>query len=411
MKQESYNTYVLTLIKKSFFSLRRGNTSLWVAILGVSIGICSLITVAGTMNGMQGLLIDKLIQIESYDFQGTQDVANMQNTISVLEEHAQIDVVVPFMDEFVFIQSAEESAVIHLRALYSTQANKDSVFFSALSLPDPSPGSYITPASVEDETGEIVPVIYIGWNLAAKLRVHKGGKVTITFPAQGAGFLPKQSKARIADVFYSASDYDSLWAFMSLEDYMVLQQQNFDTIQYGIRTHSDRKIDGILSEVLYDVESWKEKNSAFYIALRTEKIILLILSAVMYCIIVLHFRFTMIRRIRKKKDDIVSLRTLGATPSQVHLWFIGETIAVGILGTIFGIVSGLGIIHVYPIIRTHIAMRFGILSNISDTMGGAIGVQELIFIVLFTWGALLYSSWSVVHKNVKISPMKALRYE
>ena len=99
LKRENTN-FILLLIRRSFFSLRRSNVSLFIAFLGISIGIFSLIAITSTMNGMQNILIDELLKVEAYDYQGTSSFGKKNSIIKTLEENKTIEVVVPFLDDF-----------------------------------------------------------------------------------------------------------------------------------------------------------------------------------------------------------------------------------------------------------------------------------------------------------------------
>lgn len=411
LKHGLLNNFIFILVKHSFFSKRRSNASLFVALLGVSVGIFSLIAIVGTMNGMQSLLIDDLVAVESYDYQGTAPVKEIDERVEKIEATSQVSLVVPFIDEFAFVQTDNSSTVLHLRALYSKKVNEDSLFLSSISLNPNKNNQYFNSSHVKTESEKNIPHIIIGWSSSGKLAVSKGDMVLLTLPGQGNGFLPLQTQAKVSEVFYSASEYDYRWAFMSLEDYAMLVQNNIDTIHYGVRVHSHKGIRETLSQYLEDVASWQERNSAFFIALKTEKTILVLLSAVIFCIIVLHFRFSMLRRIKNKKDDIVSLRTMGATPQQITQWFFGETIIIGIIGTILGICVGLVYLYKYSYLYEKAVNYFGGYLYMAIPQGGTIRIRELVLIVCFTWIALLWSSWFVIKRSVTITPMQVLRYE
>lgn len=404
LKREISIKFILTLIRNSFFTIRRGNTSLWVALLGISVGVCSLVSVTGIMNGMQKLLVDKLVQIESYDYQGTADYDSILHTINELNDNSQIEIAVPFVDEFIFIETPNYSQVLHMRALDVSQMNKDSLFLQSLSLSTDRNKTYL------GKNQNHMPKIIIGWNLSGILDANIGDVVSIILPGAGSSFLPKRISMQISDIFYSQSEYDSQWGFVSLDNYMEIMENTIEHVQLGVRVNSHRGIESILEKHLEDVASWQEKNSVFVVALKTEKSILLILTAVIFCIIVLHFRFAMMRRIKNKKDDIVSLRTMGATPNQIIYWFLGETIVLNLFGTILGVVFGLGIIFGYDFIVDMAYNWFGAILDVG-IYRGAISVREILLIVMFTWTTLLWASRMVVRKSAHIVPMEVIRYE
>lgn len=410
VKYENTN-FILLLIRHSFFSMRRRNFSLVIAFFGISIGIFSLIAITSTMNGMQGILIDELLKIESYDYQGTASFENKNAIITTLEQNKNIEVVVPFLDDFAIMSGnqnrAGEQRLVNLRAIDTKQMNKDALFFEGL---------YMTmdrasPLLQKNEASDALPPIMLGFNLAGLLGVRVGDIITITPAGVGSGFLLQSTQVVVSDVFSTGGDYNTNWAFMRLADYTTLSNSKKNTIRYGIRVFSHRNIMQALTPALNDVQPWQERNSALYIALKSEKFMLIILSAVIFFIIVLHFRFAMIRRIRNKRDDIVSLRAIGSVPRQITQWFFGETIIIGILGTITGTALGLGFVFYGQNIENILFDIFGIMVSMGNVGGSNISIMELFFIIGFTWILMLLSLWQIIKTSTTITPMQVLRYE
>lgn len=402
-RQDRNANFILLLIKNSLFSLRRNNASLVVALVGVTIGVCSLIAITGTMNGMQKLLIDALIHVEAYDYQGQASVNEKNEIIELLKTRKRVDHIVPFIDEFALITGEEGSALVHIRAVGFEESKQDDIFIRALSIPNEN--LYLS----KDDSA--LPPILLGWGLAGTLGVNPGDTLKILLPGAGSGFIPQEVEMVVSDWFVTDADYDLQWAFMRLDDYLSYVGDSVETLDFGVRVNSQKNIEKILSEKLDNVQSWQEKNNAFYIALKSEKTILIILSAVIFGIIVLHFRFSMIRRIKNKKDDIVSLRSMGASPQQITQWFLGETIAIGLLGTAIGATIGLLYVFKFHDFIDFFSSSVGIMINFGTGEGGSISVREVVYIILFTWFSMILSSWSIVKRNTKFAPMQVLRYE
>lgn len=410
LKRENTN-FILLLIRRSFFSLRRSNVSLFIAFLGISIGIFSLIAITSTMNGMQNILIDELLKVEAYDYQGTSSFGKKNSIIKTLEENKTIEVVVPFLDDFAIMNGNQnrgsEQRLVNLRALDFKQMNHDTLFFEGLYISTNRANPLLQKSNINDA----FPPIILGFNLSGLLGVRIGDVITITPAGVGAGFLLQPTKVVVSDIFSNGGDYDTNWAFMRLDDYISLSNTKNNIIQYGIRVNSHRNIIKTLSPQLDDVQPWQERHRALYIALKSEKFMLIILSVVIFFIIVLHFRFAMIRRIRNKKDDIVSLRAIGAVSKQIALWFLGETVIIGILGTIVGTGLGLGFVFYSEVVENIFTSIFGIMINMGNIGGSSISIIEIGTIVGFTWILMGISLWQIIQNSTKITPMQVLRYE
>ena len=318
---------------------------------------------------------------------------------------------VPFLDDFAIMNGNQnrgsEQRLVNLRAIDQKQMNKDRMFFEGLYISMDRKNPLLQKNIISDE----FPPIILGFNLAGLLGVRIGDVITITPAGVGTGFLLQSTQVVVSDVFSNGGDYDTQWAFMRLDDYISLSNNPSNIIQYGIRVNSHRNIMKTLSPQLDDVQPWQERHRALYIALKSEKFMLIILSVVIFFIIILHFRFAMIRRIRNKKDDIVSLRTIGSESRQIAFWFLGETMLIGILGTIIGTGLGLGFVFYAEVVENIFTSIFGIMINMGNIGGSSISVIEVGLIIGFTWILMGVSLWHIIQNSTKITPMQVLRYE
>ncbi len=414
--------WLFTLIRHSILSRKRKNISIGIAIIGITVGVVSLVSVVGIMNGMQGLLMRMLVRVEAYDYKGNitspQTYREIQSVKEKLEKIQNVNIVSPFIDEFSIIQIQRrktiKNTVLQIRAIEKEVMATDGMLLDALQIKN---------------TGNLFPQpnsIIVGWYFAAKEGLQKGDTITIVFPGEGEGFIPIRQKFVISELFSTGFYYDSQWAFISLEDYSTIiakaqkkKKSQLSGVQYGVRINKQEGFLGMpftkhteeqMKDVLDTIQSWKENNSTFYFALKTEKTVLVLLAAVIFGIIMLHFRFLMIRRIRGKKDDIVALRTMGVSPKKIQGWFFGETIFVGIVGITVGIIIGVIIVYYYGAVLYFIENTFKINVDISGSGSGVISGQELFIIVAFVWIILIGTVLTVLKRIHSIAPMEVVRY-
>ena len=93
----------------------------------------------------------------------------------------------------------------------------------------------------------------------------------------------------------------------------------------------------------YQVRTWRDFNQAFYGALRTEKLLMSTLIALVFVVVGFNVFFGMRRRIQERRQEIGVLRALGATPTMLRLAYSLESAAGGVVGVTCGLAGGLAI--------------------------------------------------------------------
>jgi lipoprotein-releasing system permease protein len=117
-----------------------------------------------------------------------------------------------------------------------------------------------------------------------------------------------------------------------------------------------------------------------------------------------------------KRADIAILRTLGASPGSVMGIFVVQGAMVGVIGTLAGLLLGLGVAFNIDVIvpalehllgATFLPQDIYLISRMpSDPQSGDIVPIGLIALVL-AFVATLYPSW----RASRVNPAEALRYE
>ncbi len=195
------------------------------------------------------------------------------------------------------------------------------------------------------------PGIIVGRELAKTLHVYVGDEITLISPLGDLGpmgVMPRTKRFRVAGVFFSGMyEYDATHVYTTLataQDYFGMQ---------GKISAIDVKLeDGELAEegapevraaVDRDlrVRDWREINKNLFSALKLEKVaVFLILSittlVASFCIIC-----TLLLMVTEKGKEIAILKAVGASDGAILRTFMLEGVIIGILGTVFGVSSGL----------------------------------------------------------------------
>lgn len=393
------------LVKHSIFRMRRMNVSLLLSVLGIAVGIFSIIAISGIMNGMQALLVEKLVLVETYDYKGYAKIDENISIEEITENLLQIEGVsyaVAFIDQFALLKADGRSEVVTIRAIDFNSFLRDEKLFETMKLYNNIYPQY----AYETDNSSIV-----GKGIARRLQIRRNDLITVVFPSDAAGFVPIQLELQMTDRFSVAQKYNNNWIFLPLQHYFSQLEEPELTVAFGVRAKRSRSIKNNISTILSSVSTWEENNSSFHIALKTEKVMLFLMLVAIFGVIILHFRFSVLRRINRKKEEIVALRTIGATPFSIQKWFIGETLIIGISGCVLGSTLGLLFLYYFPFISTLLAEHFNLYIDIETSSIVVTSITDILYTGVFTLFLLALTSMSVIRGVNSITPLQVIHYE
>ena len=198
--------YLMARSKQTFISVISVTS-----ILGVALGVASLIVVLGVMNGFTKDLRDKILGVNAHAITMSigGGIANYESVMEKVQGVPDITGVTPFIYSEVMISTASGVKGLVLRGVDPATAEK------VLSIREHmEDGSF---ASLEQDG---MPGIIIGKELAQRLGVGIGGRVNLLSPTgtkTATGFTPRVRICRIVGLFKTGMwEYDSSLGFVSL---------------------------------------------------------------------------------------------------------------------------------------------------------------------------------------------------
>jgi lipoprotein-releasing system permease protein len=197
------------------------------------------------------------------------------------------------------------------------------------------------------------PGLIVGRELAKSLHVYVGDEITLVSPLGDLGpmgILPRSRRFRIAGIFYSGMyEYDASHAYMKLDvaqEFLDLKQ-NVTGVE--LKIEEAERVDEVRPSVekviaTYDglrVRDWKESNKNLFSALKLEKIATFIILSLAILVASFCIICTLLLMVTEKSKEIAILKALGASDRAILSIFMTEGIVIGLIGTIFGVITGL----------------------------------------------------------------------
>jgi len=157
-------------------------------------------------------------------------------------------------------------------------------------------------------------------------------------------------------------------------------------------------------------------NRNLFSALKLEKIAMFIILVLIVLVAAFNIISTLIMVVMEKHKDIAILKSMGAPSKRILKIFVIEGGVIGVVGTVFGTILGLGAAFNLEKITGYVENLFGfkILSSdvyYIDKLPSQVNPIDIALIVmtaiLISLLATLYPSW----RASKLDPAEALRYE
>ena len=405
-------------LRYSFSRKRNRFTSViaMVSMLGMVIGVASLITVLAVMNGFGGELRGRILSLVPHGFVTNSDgggIAGWQQLAQDLRQSQGVVAVSPYISDKVILASGT-----NLRGAVLTAIDPE----TEKTVSD-IPGAMIS-GSLESLEGGGFNIV-LGASLARILRLQPGDQVDVTVPrltVTPLGVFPRSKRLTVTGLFEVGAQPDAYQAYVSLATGQKLlgQRDRVDGLQ--VRTTDLFAAPGIMAALTpglpagYEVKDWSETQGSLFRAVKMEKLMVSLLLLSVVAVAAFNIVSTLVMSVAEKRRDIAVLRTMGARASGIMVIFVAHGLGlatVGIsAGAVLGVSLGLNISRVTAFIEHLLSVKlfdpnvYFISELPSDLQWGdvsAVVAASLILSLLAT----LYPAW----RATRIAPAEVLRYE
>ena len=385
----------------------------FLAIIGLTIGISSLIVVTSVMNGFEKELENRILGVLPHSVIYSDDpIDAYDKLISDIKKDKNILDASPYISLQGLISSQYNSKGVNVIGIDTKNEDNMSI------IPD-----YMVVGSISDlESGNS---IIIGSMLAANLGVDVGDKINITtsdIKTSIIGSYPTSVNFQIVGIYELRTEIDLSMTLVSHETAQKLKNINLsETLSIRIKTNNLFEAENISKNLINNLNrndlvfsSWEDTHGTLFDAIKLEKLLISLMLFLIVAVASILVLSTIIMTVKSKEREIGILLTLGASSKQIILIFFTQGLIVSLIGIIFGVLLGfvltLNLNNIISLIES-ILERNLLEAYFINYFPYYIDYSQIIFICAISFLISLISSLVPSFRAVKLNPVQILRHE
>jgi len=392
----------------------------WFSLIGISLGVATLIIVMSVMNGFRDELLTRIIGLNGH---ATLYVNN--NNLNK-EDYGQLKSLLFNFEDVKDVTSLVESTV-----MVSKNNKNRGVLVKGISYRDLIKSSLLS-NSINEESLALFKqenFVIIGTRLAKNLGITPGDNFTL-ISSSGAstpfGDAPLAKNFILAGTFdIGMYEYDASVVFMKineLRNFIGVNNNYIDLVEIfyvnpDLAENINQKIQVSLNKnnsKKYYIVPWTSRHKQLFNALEVERNVMFVILTLIILVAAFNIVSSMIMLVRDKHSSIAILRTMGMSESSMMKVFIMLGASIGFLGTfigaLIGILFSMNISHIQELIEKFsgkelFAAEIYFLSKLPAKIDFSEVVIILVLSITISLLATVYPAW----RASKVDPVKVLR--
>ena len=396
-----------------------GSVISWVSLIGIMLGVATLIVVMSVMGGFHDTLLGRIVGMNGHVVVYHQDgaISDFDFLIDKMRQNkivaANVNTIVPIAEGQVMATANGNNTGAMIRGIRMNDLTEKT-----------KTGTRIYGKSLGDiKDGELVA----GAALTRALQVTMGDNISLV-SANAATPTPFGSMPRImaypvmSSFFMGMHEYDSGYIFMPLET-----AQKYLNIPNAV-THIDLFLENpedttdVVESLVtllpsgFIVRDWRELNRGFVGALQVESNVMFLILLLIVIVAAFNIVSSLVMLVKDKNKDIAILRTFGVSRRSMMKIFILSGTSIGVIGAAFGTVLGVVVaIYIEPIRqffqwltgRDLFPSELYYLSELPSKLVWSDVLGIALIAILLAFLATLYPAW----KAANTDPVEVLRNE
>ena len=266
----------------------------------------------------------------------------------------------------------------------------------------------------------------VGSRMAGNLGLGVGDALTLVSPEGDItpfGSTPRVKAYPIVAIFeIGMSEYDSTIVFLPLAEAQLYFNLEGTVQTIEIFANDPDNVDALRAPIeeaaarQVFVTDWRQRNRTFFSALQVERNVMFMILTMIVLVAALNIISGLIMLVKDKGHDIAILRTMGATRGSILRIFLMTGAAIGVVGTLAGVLLGIVVCLNVESIRQFFSWLSGttlfnpelyFLSRLPAKMDPGETVSVVAMAIVLSFIATLFPAW----RAARLDPVEALRYE
>ena len=383
------------------------------AIIGLAIGISSLIVVTSVMNGFEKELEDRILGVIPHSvITSDNPISNYENIITNIKKNSEVIDASPYINIQAIVSSSYDTRGISVIGIDPNIEKNMSIISDYMLIGNLN--------SIEKDNS-----IIIGSLLAANIGAYVGDQINITtsdIKTSIIGSYPRSVNLEIVGIYELKTEIDQFLTFISHQTAQKLKNINNDeTISIRLKTTNLFDADLISQNVLndfnnnsYSYSSWKNTHGTLFEAIQFEKLLISLMLFLIVGVASILVLSTVVMTVKSKEREIGILLTLGASNKQIILIFFTQGLLVSLIGIFVGII--LGFILIFNLNNFINFIEYLLGRNLLDAyfinyFPYHIDSLQILIICLISFLISLTASLIPSFRAAKLNPVQILRHE
>jgi lipoprotein-releasing system permease protein len=389
------------------------------SFLGILLGVATLIVVMAVMNGFRQELFHKILGMNAH-----------------IAVYGQVDGRTAPLGDYMALQKSiaalpgvlAATPVVEGQVLISQQGKSFGALVRGLEPKDLMAKELLAKSIVAGALDQVDgnDAAMIGSRLAKRLGVGVGDRITLVSPngqTTPFGTVPAIRAYTVRAIYeIGMFEYDSNFVFLPLraaQVYFNLEKQvsgiEITTADPFTLLPLKRQLFLLLPDNA-DMTDWQRAHAGFFNAIQIERNVMFLILTLIIIVAAFNIISGLVMLVKDKSTSIAILRGMGASQGMIMRIFILAGSAVGIMGTLCGVILGVLLADNIESVRQFFEFLSGAnLFNAEiyflSTLPAQIDWSEVWSVVLMALSlsllATLYPSW----RAARLDPVQALRYE